>query len=206
MKTLHPRIHAGILARRDLPEDMETLAEHGIEPFDLVCVNLYPFASVAGRRGVTEEEAIEMIDVGGPSMLRAAAKNFALRGARLPARAVQARPGRAARGRRPLDPDAPHARDGGVRDDGGLRRHDRGLVRRDGALPRAADPQLPEDRRPRVRREPAPALRLLRRGGLAAAPALARRAARRQGALVQQPRRPRRAPAASCASSRCRPR
>ena len=47
VKTLHPRIHAGILARRDLPEDVDTLAEHDIEPFDLVCVNLYPFASVA---------------------------------------------------------------------------------------------------------------------------------------------------------------
>jgi phosphoribosylaminoimidazolecarboxamide formyltransferase/IMP cyclohydrolase len=76
VKTLHPRIHAGILARRDLPEDVATLAEHEIEPFDLVCVNLYPFASVAGRRGVTESEAVEMIDVGGPSMLRAAAKNY----------------------------------------------------------------------------------------------------------------------------------
>jgi phosphoribosylaminoimidazolecarboxamide formyltransferase/IMP cyclohydrolase len=77
VKTLHPRIHAAILARRDLPEDVETLAEHEIEPFDLVCVNLYPFASVAGTRGASEAEAIEMIDVGGPSMLRAAAKNFA---------------------------------------------------------------------------------------------------------------------------------
>jgi len=77
VKTLPPRIHAGILARRDLPEDLDTLAAHEIEPFDLVCVNLYPFASVAGRRGVTEAEAVEMIDVGGPSMLRAAAKNFA---------------------------------------------------------------------------------------------------------------------------------
>jgi phosphoribosylaminoimidazolecarboxamide formyltransferase / IMP cyclohydrolase len=77
VKTLHPRIHAGILARRDLPEDMETLAEHEIEPFDLVCVNLYPFTSVAARLGVEESEAVEMIDVGGPSMLRAAAKNYA---------------------------------------------------------------------------------------------------------------------------------
>src|SRR5712691_11414069 len=77
VKTLHPRIHAGILARRDLPGDMDTLAEHEIEPFDLVCVNLYPFSSVASRLGVTEAEAVEMIDVGGPSMLRAAAKNFA---------------------------------------------------------------------------------------------------------------------------------
>jgi phosphoribosylaminoimidazolecarboxamide formyltransferase / IMP cyclohydrolase len=76
VKTLHPRIHAGILARRDLPGDVETLEEHEIEPFDLVCVNLYPFARVAGERGRTEAEVVEMIDVGGPSMLRAAAKNF----------------------------------------------------------------------------------------------------------------------------------
>jgi phosphoribosylaminoimidazolecarboxamide formyltransferase/IMP cyclohydrolase len=77
VKTLHPRIHAGILARRDLEEDVATLAEHEIEPFDIVCVNLYPFTSVAGRIDATESETVEMIDVGGPSMLRAAAKNFA---------------------------------------------------------------------------------------------------------------------------------
>jgi phosphoribosylaminoimidazolecarboxamide formyltransferase / IMP cyclohydrolase len=76
VKTLHPRIHAGILARRDVPEDLDTLALHEIELFDLVCVSLYPFSSVAGRRGATEPEIVEMIDVGGPSMLRAAAKNF----------------------------------------------------------------------------------------------------------------------------------
>ncbi|HYA10037.1 MAG TPA: bifunctional phosphoribosylaminoimidazolecarboxamide formyltransferase/IMP cyclohydrolase, partial [Gaiellaceae bacterium] len=77
VKTLHPRIHAGILARRDRDDDMAALAGHGISPFDLVCVNLYPFEQVAGSRGVTEAEAVEMIDVGGPSMLRGAAKNFA---------------------------------------------------------------------------------------------------------------------------------
>ena len=77
VKTLHPHIHAGILARRDLPEDVATIAEHGIEPIDLVCVSLYPFATVAAERGRTEAEVVEMIDVGGPSMLRAAAKNFA---------------------------------------------------------------------------------------------------------------------------------
>ena len=77
VKTLHPRIHAAILARRDHAEDLATLAEEEIEPFDLVCVNLYPFSEVAGRYGVREEEAVEMIDVGGPSMLRGAAKNFA---------------------------------------------------------------------------------------------------------------------------------
>jgi len=76
VKTLHPRIHGGILARRDIPEDMEALEEHDIEPFELVCVNLYPFAAVAGRQGVIDAEAVELIDVGGPSMLRGAAKNF----------------------------------------------------------------------------------------------------------------------------------
>jgi phosphoribosylaminoimidazolecarboxamide formyltransferase / IMP cyclohydrolase len=76
VKTLHPRIHAGILARRELEEDRATLAEHQIDPFDLVCVNLYPFTSVIARQTVSEAQAIEMIDVGGPSMLRAAAKNF----------------------------------------------------------------------------------------------------------------------------------
>jgi len=77
VKTLHPRVHAGILARRDDAGDMATLTEHGIEPFDLVCVNLYPFEGVAARKGTTEAEAVEMIDIGGPSMLRGAAKNFA---------------------------------------------------------------------------------------------------------------------------------
>ena len=77
VKTLHPRIHAAILARRDVAEDIATLEQFEIEPFDLVCVNLYPFTDVASRRGVTEAETVEMIDVGGPSMLRGAAKNFA---------------------------------------------------------------------------------------------------------------------------------
>jgi phosphoribosylaminoimidazolecarboxamide formyltransferase/IMP cyclohydrolase len=77
VKTLHPRIHAAILARRDHPDDLAALDEHEISPFDLVCVGLYPFAQIAARHGVTEEDAVEMIDIGGPSMLRGAAKNFA---------------------------------------------------------------------------------------------------------------------------------
>ncbi|MDX6512459.1 MAG: phosphoribosylaminoimidazolecarboxamide formyltransferase / cyclohydrolase, partial [Gaiellaceae bacterium] len=77
VKTLHPRIHAAILARRDNEDDLAALGEHAIEPFDLVCVNLYPFESVIARHGTKEEEAVEMIDIGGPSMLRGAAKNFA---------------------------------------------------------------------------------------------------------------------------------
>ena len=76
VKTLHPRIHAAILARRDNEDDVAALEEHAIDPFDLVCVNLYPFQQVAARKDVREEEAVEMIDVGGPAMLRAAAKNF----------------------------------------------------------------------------------------------------------------------------------
>ncbi len=77
VKTLHPRVHAGILARRSRDDDVAQLEAHGIEPFDLVCVNLYPFELVADRAGMADDDMIEMIDVGGPSMLRAAAKNFA---------------------------------------------------------------------------------------------------------------------------------
>ena len=81
VKTLHPRIHAAILARRDRPDDRASLDEHEIEPFDLVCVNLYPFQSVVTRQAVRESDAVEMIDIGGPAMLRAAAKNYAHVGA-----------------------------------------------------------------------------------------------------------------------------
>jgi phosphoribosylaminoimidazolecarboxamide formyltransferase / IMP cyclohydrolase len=77
VKTLHPRIHAAILARRDYEADLAELDEHAIRPFDLVCVDFYPFERVAGQWGIREEDAVEMIDIGGPSMLRAAAKNFA---------------------------------------------------------------------------------------------------------------------------------
>ncbi|MEX0743444.1 MAG: bifunctional phosphoribosylaminoimidazolecarboxamide formyltransferase/IMP cyclohydrolase, partial [Actinomycetota bacterium] len=76
VKTLHPRVHAGILADRRKPAHEEQLAEHGIEPFELVVVNLYPFReTVAGGAG--PDEIIEKIDIGGPAMVRAAAKNFA---------------------------------------------------------------------------------------------------------------------------------
>ena len=77
VKTLHPRVHAGLLARRDLPEHMAKLSEFDITPIDMVVVNLYPFKSTIQKDGVTEAEAIENIDIGGPSMLRSAAKNFA---------------------------------------------------------------------------------------------------------------------------------
>src|SRR3954451_14078471 len=74
VKTLNPRIYAGLLAVRSNPEHVATLAEHGIEPIDLVCVNLYPFERTAARRGVSDEEVIEHIDIGGPTLVRAAAK------------------------------------------------------------------------------------------------------------------------------------
>src|SRR5919202_4841994 len=77
VKTLNPRIYAGLLAVRSNPEHVTTLTEHGIEPIDLVCVNLYPFERTAARRGVGDEEVIENIDIGGPTLIRAAAKNHA---------------------------------------------------------------------------------------------------------------------------------
>jgi len=75
VKTLHPNIHAGILANKDKPEHLTILAEKGIEVFDLVCVNLYDFAGAVERK-LSLEEAVEEIDIGGPCMIRAAAKNF----------------------------------------------------------------------------------------------------------------------------------
>ena len=76
VKTLHPKVHGGILARRDVPAHMETLKENGIETIELVCVNLYPFRQTIAKEGVTLEDAIENIDIGGPSMVRSAAKNW----------------------------------------------------------------------------------------------------------------------------------
>src|SRR5438132_10882720 len=77
VKTLHPKIHGGLLGRRDVPAHVEAMREHGIEPIDLVAVNLYPFRETIARPGTTLAEAIEQIDIGGPSMLRSAAKNHA---------------------------------------------------------------------------------------------------------------------------------
>ncbi len=76
VKTLHPKVHGGILGRRDSPQHMKEMAEAGIEPIDMVVINLYPFESVTSRPDCTFEEAVENIDIGGPSMVRSAAKNF----------------------------------------------------------------------------------------------------------------------------------
>src|SRR3954466_6979155 len=75
VKTLHPKIHGGLLALLDNPEHVAAMKQHGIEPIDLVCINLYPFAQTIAKANVTFEEAIENIDIGGPSMIRSAAKN-----------------------------------------------------------------------------------------------------------------------------------
>lgn len=76
VKTLHPKVHGGILGRRDNPEHMKTLKENGIGTIELVCVNLYPFKQTISKENVTMEDAIENIDIGGPSMVRSAAKNW----------------------------------------------------------------------------------------------------------------------------------
>ncbi|MBT5471231.1 MAG: bifunctional phosphoribosylaminoimidazolecarboxamide formyltransferase/IMP cyclohydrolase [Nitrospina sp.] len=75
IKTLHPRVHGGILGRRDVPEHMKAMEEHGIRPIDLVVINLYPFEQTVAKEGCTLEEAIENIDIGGPAMVRSSAKN-----------------------------------------------------------------------------------------------------------------------------------
>jgi phosphoribosylaminoimidazolecarboxamide formyltransferase/IMP cyclohydrolase len=76
VKTLHPRIHGGLLSRRDNPKDMEEIRKYGIDTIDMVVVNLYPFEETISKPGVTFAEAIENIDIGGPAMLRSASKNF----------------------------------------------------------------------------------------------------------------------------------
>lgn len=76
VKTLHPKVHGGLLWRRDNPKDVEEIRKYGIEPIDMVVVNLYPFEQTISKPGVTFAEAIENIDIGGPTMLRSASKNF----------------------------------------------------------------------------------------------------------------------------------
>jgi len=76
VKTLHPKIHGGLLSRRNNPKDMEEIEKHGIVPIDMVVVNLYPFEETIAKPDATFEDAIENIDIGGPTMLRSASKNF----------------------------------------------------------------------------------------------------------------------------------
>jgi len=76
VKTLHPKVHGGLLGLRDNPEHVKTMKEHGIKNIDLIVVNLYQFEKTVAREGVTLEEAVENIDIGGPTMLRSSAKNY----------------------------------------------------------------------------------------------------------------------------------
>ena len=76
VKTLHPKVHGGLLGIRDNPEHARKMKEHGIQPIDMVVINLYPFEATVAKHSCTLEEAIENIDIGGPAMLRAAAKNY----------------------------------------------------------------------------------------------------------------------------------
>ena len=80
VKTLHPTVHGGLLARRDLPEHMAALATHGIDTIDVLVVNLYPFEATVAKAGCTLEDAIENIDIGGPAMVRSAHRRRAVRG------------------------------------------------------------------------------------------------------------------------------
>ena len=190
VKTLHPAIHAGILARRGVDEDLETIAKHGIEPIDLVCVNLYPFEQTAQSREADEKQVVEMIDVGGPALLRAAAKNYE--------HVIPVC--------RPVDYESilteVRARDGDLSPDTRWRlasvafatsaAYDASIARWFGEtieFPRVVHSRLREGHRPPVRREPAPGRRLLLRARRAHAPARAGRAAARPRALVQQPQR-----------------
>ena len=193
VKTLHPSLHGALLARRDDAGDQASMAEHGIEPIDLVVVNLYPFRHVAARRESSEADVVEAIDIGGPAMVRAAAKNFARRRRARRPRALRLRARRAARvGGRAQPRHAPRARRRGVRAHGRLRHRDRELVLRHRVVPRAAPQRARQGDRPRLRREPAPARGVLHGRRRAPPPALDGDPARRQAALVQQPARPRR--------------
>ena len=191
VKTLHPHLHAALLAVRDNPEHAATLDEREIEPIDLVCVNLYPFERTIARYDVPEEEAIENIDVGGPTMIRAAAKNH-----RFVAVVVK--------------PESYDAVLGELEEAGELSaptrhwlaneafaytaRYDAAISRWFGAPLRdpaaALGHLLGEGAGPDLRREPAPAGCALRRVRGALARALEGGEAARQAAVVQQRARP----------------
>ena len=198
VKTLHPKLYAGLLAGATSRCTSQAADEQGVELVDLVCVNLYPFERTSARRGVADAEVVENIDIGGPTMIRAAAKNFAFAAAVVAPGELRRRARRAARRRAPAL--ARHARVAGgrgVRLHRALRHRDRALVRRArGGLPAVPRARVREGHRPRLRREPAPARRLLRAGRRAHARAVDGPAARRQGALLQQPPRPQRGAAA----------
>ena len=130
VKTLHPKIFAGLLARRDKPDHLAQLAEQDIEQIDLVVVNLYPFAQTVREPATSLDQALEQIDIGGVALLRAAAKNFPGVAAVVEPDAVRIGPARHQDAGLGQPGDAPEARGRGVRPDRGLRRADRELPER----------------------------------------------------------------------------
>ena len=166
VKTLHPKLYAGLLALRDDEEHMAAAAEHDVEFVDLVCVNLYPFEATAARRGVTEHEVIENIDIGGPTMIRAAAKNFAFTAVVVNPASYDAvlqeltdAGGKLSLGTR--ESLAAEAFSYTARYDSAISRW---FVEKQDDFPPLLLNALREGHRPRLRREPAPARRLLRAG------------------------------------------
>ena len=198
VKTLHPKLYAGVLALRDDPAHMAAVHEHEVEFVDLVCVNLYPFESWAGRRGVTEHEVLEHIDIGGPTMIRAAAKNFAFTAVVVKPESYDAvlQELREGDGRLSLQTRESLAAEAFAY----TARYDTAISRwfaeKQGEFPQLMMSRLREGHRPLVRREPAPARRLLLAGRRPHARAVAGAPARRQGAVVQQRARHQRRPAA----------
>ncbi len=194
VKTLHARLYAGLLALRDDDEHLRAASEQQIEQVDLVCVNLYPFEQTVARGDASEAEVIENIDIGGPTMIRAAAKNSAFAAVVVDPARLRERAERAARVRRQaVAGDTQSARGQGVRVHGALRRGDLDVVRRRrrwrGASRRAGASPTRRSWTCATARTPTSAPRSTRAPG-SHAPAGGRRAAARQGAVVQQPARP----------------
>ena len=191
VKTLVPQIHGGILGRRDLPEHLAQMAQHGIAPIDLVAVNLYPFEATVAR-GAAFEDCVENIDIGGPALIRAAAKNHDFVAVLTEAGAVRRGAGRAGGAGWHLAGAAPPAGRRGLCAHRRLRRRHRRLVCRAArrALPGAADRLGHAAPGAALWREPAPA------GGLlphrCAAGGGHRHPGAGQGAVLQQPQRHRR--------------
>ena len=191
VKTLHPAIHGPLLARRDDAEHMKTLAEHGMTGIDLVANNLYPFEQTVAKPGVSMQEALENIDIGGPAMLRAAAKNYGSRGRAVrPVRLRRDAGVAAGRGRRRRHAAA--AGGEGVPARGRVRHAGRALPQgRRGPVPGRALGGHAAPLGPALRREPAPEGGVVRGAG-AAGRHRAREAAARRADFVQQRARRRR--------------
>ena len=199
VKTLHPKLYAGLLAVRDNAEHLQAAEEHDVEFVDLVCVNLYPFERTAARARRDRRRGDREHRHRRPDDDPRGRQELRVRGAGRQPGELRRGARRAARVRLPpVADDAREPRRRGVRLHGALRHRDRALVPGEArGLPAAAGARVREGARAPLRREPAPARRLLLAGRRAHARAVDGLAARRQGAVVQQPARPRRRPAAA---------